>query len=407
MRDEGDTDLKAAVDQLGDLFKTARMSLTGTDAAKELQLVAVRLLGRGLDRRREDVDLLAGLLVPQTDRDMQAAAVAALGKLSDAQVPEVLIRSWKGYSPAVRLQVFDALLLRDDRVLALLDALERKKVQASELDAVRRQRLLDHKDGRIRERAAKALADAVSPDRQKVVDAYQPVLKLQADTVRGGKVFARTCATCHRLGDVGHVVGPDLASVGDKSPQGLMIAIFDPNRVVEARYVNYLAYMNNGQTFAGVVASETGNSVTLMAPDGQQNVLLRTNLEKLVSTGKSLMPDGLEKDLTHQDTADLIAFIRGSAPVALLKKFEGNTPATVRSDAGGALLLTAANAEIYGRTLVFEKQYGNLGYWTSDDDQAIWTIEVPRAAATPSRWTGRVRTQLPASSTSWRSAPRS
>ncbi len=290
----------------------------------------------------------------------------------------MLIRGWKGYSPALRLQVFDALLLRDDRALALLDALERKKVQASELDAVRRQRLLDHKDGRIRGRAARVLADAVAPDRQKVVDAYQPVLKLQGDTARGGKVFARACATCHRLGDVGHVVGPDLASVGDKSPQGLLISVFDPNRVVEARYINYLAYMKNGQTFAGVVASETGNSVTLTEPDGKQPVLLRTNLEELISTGKSLMPDGLEKDLTHQDMADLIAVIRGSAPVARPKTFEGNTPATVRPDTGGALLLTAANAEIYGRTLVFEKQHANLGYWMSDDDQAVWTIEVSR-----------------------------
>jgi putative heme-binding domain-containing protein len=212
------------------------------------------------------------------------------------------------------LQVLDALLVRDDRARAFLDALERKQALASELDAVRRQRLLNHKDAGIRRRAAAVLADAVAPDRQKVVDAYQPALKLSGDRDRGGKVFARACATCHRLGDVGHVVGPDLASVGDKSPQGLLIAILDPNRVVEARYLNYVAVTRNGQTFVGVLAAETGNSVTLVEPDGKERVILRTALEELTSTGKSLMPDGLEKDLTPQDLADLIAFVRATGP---------------------------------------------------------------------------------------------
>jgi putative membrane-bound dehydrogenase-like protein len=383
LRDDGDKELKAAVDGLGELFKHARARVTATESTKEQQLAAVRLLGRGLDQKREDIELLAGLLVPQTDRDLQTAAVAALGKLSDARIPDLLVRGWKGHPPGLRLQVLDALLLRDDRTLALLDALENKKVQAAELDAVRRQRLLDHKDARIRERAAKVLAGAIAPDRQKVIDSYQPVLKLTGDTGRGSKVFAKTCATCHRLGDVGHVVGPDLASVGDKSPQGLLVAILDPNRVVEARYVNYLAHMKNGQTFTGVVGSETGNSVTLVEPDGKQRVLLRTDLEELVSTGKSLMPDGLEKDVTHQDMADLIAFVRGAAPVSQRKTFDGNSPATVKPGADGVLLLTATNAEIYGHTLVFERQYGNLGYWTSDDDQAVWTVELPK----PGRYT--------------------
>ena len=67
-------------------------------------------------------------------------------------------------------------------------------------------------------------------------------------------------------------------------------------------------------TFSGVLASETGNSVTLVEPDGKQRILLRTDLEELISTGKSLMPDGLEKDLTPQDLADLIVFVRAAGP---------------------------------------------------------------------------------------------
>ena len=51
-------------------------------------------------------------------------------------------------------------------------------------------------------------------------------------------------------------------------------------------------------------------SITLLAAEGKQQVILRTDLEELVSSNKSAMPDGLEKDLQPQDLADLIAFIR-------------------------------------------------------------------------------------------------
>jgi putative heme-binding domain-containing protein len=252
------------------------------------------------------------LLVPQTPEQLHTSVIASLGHLREPIIPELLLRGWKGYGPALRAQVLDLLLVREDRLKALLDALEHKQILPFEIDAARRQRLLQHRNVAIRERAAKLLAGAVNPDRQKVIDAYQSVLALNGDSSRGLQIFKKTCASCHQLGGVGHAVGPDLASVGDKSPQGLMTAILDPNRSVEARYINYLAVTKNGLTMTGVLASETGNSVTLLGPDGKQQVILRTDLEELVSSNKSVMPEGLERDLRPQDLADLIAFIRSS-----------------------------------------------------------------------------------------------
>ena len=91
------------------------------------------------------------------------------------------------------------------------------------------------------------------------------------------------------------------------------------------------------------------------------------------------MPDGLEKDIAQQEMADLIAYVRSVGPVAKRKTFEGNVPETVRPAADGSLLLTAANGEIFGKTLVLEKKYGNLGFWVSDDDHVAWTVELPKA----------------------------
>jgi putative heme-binding domain-containing protein len=65
------------------------------------------------------------------------------------------------------------------------------------------------------------------------------------------------------------------------------------------------------EMLTGVLANETGNSITLLGPEGKQQVILRTDLEELISSNKSVMPEGLEKDLQPQDLADLISYIRG------------------------------------------------------------------------------------------------
>jgi hypothetical protein len=118
--------------------------------------------------------------------------------------------------------------------------------------------------------------------------------------------------------------------------------------------------------------------VTLTGPDGKPQTILRTDLEELASSGKSAMPEGLEKDLKPQDFADLIAHLRGAAPTPQRKTFARNTPEVVRANPDGSIRLAAHQAEIYGPTVVLEDQYSNLGYWGSEDDHAVWTLHVER-----------------------------
>ncbi len=379
LQSEGSDDMKATVKQLAGLFDAARAMIADEKSATGDKLPALRLLGRGFDQQQKDVDRLADLLVPQTPDNVQTAVIAALGRLRMERVPELLLRGWKGYAPARRDQVLDVLFGRNEWLAATLQAIERKDITPAEINAVRRQRLLTHRSADVRRRAAKLFADAVNADRQKVIDAYQSVLTLPGDAKRGAEVFTKHCATCHQLNGVGNAVGPDLASLGDKSPQALLIAILDPNRAVEARYVGYTATTKGGRVFSGVLAAETGNSITLAGADGKKETILRSDLEELFSTGKSAMPEGLEKELKPQDMADVFAHVGSVGPQPKRKTFAGNKPELVRPGRDGSLLLTALNAEIYGTTLVLEPKYHNLGYWTSEDDHAIWSVEVTKA----------------------------
>ncbi len=83
----------------------------------------------------------------------------------------------------------------------------------------------------------------------------------------------------------------------------------DPNAAVEAKYVSYVVVTTPGRTVSGNLSTETASSLTLMAAEAKSESVLRNEIEELSSTGKSLMPEGLEKELTPQNVADIISYI--------------------------------------------------------------------------------------------------
>ncbi|HEX5271387.1 MAG TPA: PVC-type heme-binding CxxCH protein, partial [Gemmataceae bacterium] len=358
------------------MIASARETAADPKAAEAKRVAGIRVLGREPAKRGEDVGLLAKLLVPQNSVALQSAALAALARVPGAGAGE-LLAGWKGYTPALRSQVLDLVMSRGAWQRQLLDAAEKGIVPAAQIDAARRQRLLTHKDAEVRRRAAKVFEGSTNADRGKVIAEYAGVADLRGDAARGKAVFAKTCAVCHRLQGVGHEVGPDLAALANKSAAYLMQEILDPNRNVDSRYVEYVAQTKNGRSFNGLLASETATSITLRGQEGKEQVLLRADLDELTSSGKSLMPEGLEKDVKKQDLADLIAYLGSLGSPS--KQFPGNTPVPVKA-AKGEYALLATTAAIYGGEIAFEgKPFDNIGMWHGKDDRVSWTVEVEKA----------------------------
>jgi putative membrane-bound dehydrogenase-like protein len=374
-----DTDLQSALRNLANLFQFARDTVEDTKADTRTRVDAMRLLGRGLNHRADDEQRLAAFLSPRAAPELQEAAVAALGRLREARVAGLLLQGWRSYAPARRSQVFDVLLGREPWIDRVLASIEAGDISPTDIDAARRQRLLGHKSSAIRKRASELFAAPGGVDRLEIVSRYREVLLTPGQPDRGATIFARVCASCHKLQGVGHEVGPDLASLTDKSPEALLVAVLDPNRAVESKFQSYVAVTASGLTHGGIITAETGNSVTLRAPEGKEQTLLRAELDELSSTSKSAMPEGLEKDLSPADVADVIAYVRANVPLPVRRQFDGNSPELVRATPNGILRLTAANCEIYGSTLLFEARDSNLGYWSSLDDHAAWTVDVPAA----------------------------
>ncbi len=85
--------------------------------------------------------------------------------------------------------------------------------------------------------------------------------------------------------------------------------ILDPNREVGPNFVDHVAVLKDGRSLTGLLVSETETQIVLLRPQGLREEVARADLEELVSTGKSLMPEGLEQKLTAQELADVIDYL--------------------------------------------------------------------------------------------------
>ncbi|WP_417735917.1 neutral/alkaline non-lysosomal ceramidase N-terminal domain-containing protein [Rosistilla oblonga] len=240
---------------------------------------------------------------------LQVAAINALAKTRHPDAAELLLERYREVSASAQAAILDNLIARNDWSLTLLDTIAEGDLRANILDADRRGKLLSHADETIRQRAKSALEMAGSPSRAAILDTFKASLKLAGDVDRGRAVFRKQCSACHRVEEHGFVVGPDLTALTNRDPQWMLSAILDPNREVDARYVSWSALSEDGRVLSGLVVEENAAMIRLRESGGKEHELLRDSIEQLRASDRSLMPEGLEKDMTTQEVSDLIAYV--------------------------------------------------------------------------------------------------
>jgi putative heme-binding domain-containing protein len=267
-------------------------------------------------------DRVIGVVAPMLDArqplDVQLAALRALAEQSKPEVADRIIEQWKSMSPSARREAAEVLFSRGEWVARLLSAVEAKRLTASEIDPGRLKQLRTYGDASLRERAVKLFGTEAegAGARAAVIQAYRPAIDHPGDREKGRAAFLKACGTCHKAEGQGTEVGPDLATVASRSPEDILTHVLDPNREVAPTYLNYNVATIDGRVVSGIIASESASALVLRRAEGVSEVVPRSQIETIASTGISLMPEGLEKDLTPGDLADVIAFIRSIDPNA-------------------------------------------------------------------------------------------
>jgi putative heme-binding domain-containing protein len=253
---------------------------------------------------------LLAALAPGEHAAVQRTSLRLIGSFDQLQVADDLIAQWRHLTPPLKDEAVGLLIGRRFWNAKLVAALEKGTIPAGQVSIPHRARLMSLADKALAERAKSALAAVALGSRKEVLDNYQSVLLLEGEEARGAVVYRRECASCHRLGGEGYEIGPNLSTIQHRSPQEILIHVLDPNREVSPSFLDYLVHLSDGRVLTGVIASETDAGLTVRRAENREDMVLRSEIEELVSSGKSLMPEGLEQKIPPQEMADLIAFLR-------------------------------------------------------------------------------------------------
>jgi len=296
------------------LTQRARTIALDAQGPEPLRVEAITVLG-GIDPDGSRAVLME-LLAPRQPLDVQVAAVQALAEGRSANLPDLLLPRMREFEPPVRTAAVRALLSRAEWAKALLQAASRSDPAAgitpALIEPTDRAPLLKHHDTEIAKLAQAIFGRSTSSSRAQVIADYLAAPWSKGAASRGATVFDRECKTCHKVGERGFVLGPDLTGSPSGAAAALLANILDPNASVLPNYVQYLVIDQNGRTYSGIIAAETATSLTLRRGEGAQDTILRAQIAEMTSTGLSLMPEGFEKTISKPEMADLVAFLQAA-----------------------------------------------------------------------------------------------
>ncbi len=199
---------------------------------------------------------------------------------------------------------------------ALIAALkEASALQALNIDQV--QRALAKFPDAIKE-DAKALYLILNQDASAQSTRIEELLpKLQDGDIRRGQAIFNSekaaCASCHAIGYLGGDLGPDLTRIGQvRTERDLLEAILFPSASFVRSYEPVIVSARDGEEYSGVLRKDAADEVILATGPGAQVRLARSDIAASRPGKVSVMPQGLDQQLTVQELADLLSFLKAT-----------------------------------------------------------------------------------------------
>ncbi|MEY2408735.1 MAG: hypothetical protein QOF48_1405 [Verrucomicrobiota bacterium] len=290
----------------------SRRALTN-DQPPGIRVAAAGLLGEG--RGTMDVGQLLRCIDSAPAPELILAAARSVSRLEGANAADALLtlERWRNSSPAKRETLLAALFERNEQLPSILLAIESGILAPAALSPMRRNSLLHHKDDAISRRAGALFQPATAGERMKAYEQSKAALGLAANAANGHEVFKRACANCHRLDREGVAFGPDLFGIRNQPKETLLLHIIVPEHEIAPNFAGYTLETKDGRALSGLIAGETPTSVTLRQALGIEETILRTNIVSLAASSLSLMPQELEKAMSTQELADLLAYLKGES----------------------------------------------------------------------------------------------
>ena len=163
--------------------------------------------------------------------------------------------------------------------------------------------------------AAERSSAAETPARSRSLDEFrQYALTHEGNVLRGARLFADeqklACSKCHSIDGSASKAGPDLFAAGDKFGRGdLVDAVLQPSATISPGYGTVIVKTKDEEQHVGVLKQVTDTGVQLMGADGKLVSLAAADIQERRGSSLSLMPEGLQRNLSLQEFTDLIEYL--------------------------------------------------------------------------------------------------
>jgi putative membrane-bound dehydrogenase-like protein len=263
-----------------------------------------------LDGKSEVITTILGQVTRLTPPALGLGLVNALAESRSDLTGEAVTAHWTNFTPGVRRTATAVLMRRAEWANALLDAIQKDKINKGDLAPEHWSQLKQNPNRGVARRAER-LADekaGISADREEIVKKLLPLAKEKGDVARGKEVFNGSCAVCHIFNGQGGKVGPDLTGIAARERADILTEILDPNRSVEANYRLWNVTTKDGETFSGRLEAETQTTVEILDTTAQKHVVQRKDVTNLEASQVSIMPTGFEA-LPPDDLKALLEYL--------------------------------------------------------------------------------------------------
>ena len=132
---------------------------------------------------------------------------------------------------------------------------------------------------------------------------------------KGKHLFVEHCGKCHVLFQDGGRIGPDLTSYQRDDLHGMLLNIVNPSLEIREGYENVVLFTDDGRSLNGFVTDHDAQVVVLKGADGQSVIIPRDEIDEMQAIPRSIMPEGILKELDGQQVRDLFAYLRSTQPL--------------------------------------------------------------------------------------------
>jgi putative heme-binding domain-containing protein len=267
----------------------------------------------------KSVPVLLQLLRQAKDEELQMAALTSLQRYSDESIASDVLKLYQSLKPDVRSVAETLLAGRKAWAKQFLEAVDAGRIGRNDipLDVVRKMTI--HNDDRIGELVKKHWSDiegASSSEMQRQIAELTEWLQAgSGEPSKGKQLYNQSCGKCHRLFGEGGMIGPDLTTYKRDDTLNMLIHIVNPSAEIREGFETYIILTEDGRAVSGFLVDQDNRVVVVRGQDGQTVTIDREQIEEMLPQRKSLMPEGLLKDLSEQDVRDLFAYLRSSQPL--------------------------------------------------------------------------------------------